>query len=117
MKTLLSVIALLFAAQQADAGCVQKRSRDPSFIELAIPDGARRPASTDEFKFITDDTTVDALVKQVGPPDASQGDRVIRLIWCFADGKELWLATRDRVVIEEVRVDGHQFFKRGKKKK
>jgi hypothetical protein len=117
MKPLLLVVTLLFAAGQADAGCVQKRSRDPSFIELAIPDGARRPASVDEFAFITDDTTVDQLIKQVGPPDASSGDRVIKYIWCFADGKELSLATRDRVIIEEVRVDGHQKFKRGKKKK
>jgi hypothetical protein len=117
MKALLSAIALLSAAHQANAECAQKRSRDPSFIELAIPDGARRPVSAEEFNFITDDTTVDDLIKQVGPPDASSGDRVIRYIWCFADGKELSLATRDRVIIEEVRLDGHQKFKRGKKKK
>jgi hypothetical protein len=109
-------LLLMAAAPKADAACAQKRSRDPSFVELAIPDGARRPENAQEFAFVTDDTTVDQLVEKVGPPDASQGTRMIYLIWCFADGKELTLATRDRVVIEYIRNDGKAFYKRGKKK-
>ena len=116
MKTSLLLLALLFAVQNADAACSEKRSRDPSFVELAVPDDAIRPQGVADFSFITDETTVDALIAKVGPPDASQGTRVIRLIWCFADSTELWVETPDRVIIESVRHNGKAIFKRAKKK-
>jgi hypothetical protein len=115
MKTALLVLVSLLAAHEAQAGCVEKRSRDPSFIELSVPDGAIRPSGPADFSFVTDDTTVDALIAKVGPPDASQGTRKIRLIWCFADATEVWVDTPDRVVIETVRHKGKQIFKRTKK--
>ena len=117
MKTPLPVLALLFAAQHADAACSEKRSRDASFVELAVPEDAIRPTGVADFSFITDETTVDALIARVGPPDASQGTRVIRLIWCFADSTELWVETRDRVIIESARHKGKDFYRRGKQKK
>ena len=123
MKTYLSVatfalvLALTwgFAAPNADAACAQKLSRDPSYIELAVPEGTHRPAGVADFKDITDDTTVDQLIAKVGVPDASQGSTVTQLIWCFDDGTELSLGTRDRVVIEWVRHKGHVIYKRKKK--
>jgi len=117
MKSPLLILALLFATLDANAACAEKRSRDASFVELAVPDDAIRPAGVADFSFITEETTVDALIAKVGPPDASQGSRVIRLIWCFADSTELWVDTPDRVVIESVRHKGHEIFKRAKKKK
>src|SRR5687767_15695149 len=60
MKTPLLVLALLFAAQNADAACSEKRSRDASFVELAVPEDAIRPTGVADFSFITDETTVDA---------------------------------------------------------
>jgi len=116
MKTALLLLALLFAAHDASAACAEKRSRDTSFVELAVPDGAIRPAGASDFSFITDETTVDALIAKVGPPDASQGSRTIRLIWCFADTTEVWVDTPDRVVIESVRHNGKSIFRRAKKK-
>ena len=116
MKALLLAVTLMFAAQAASAACNQKRSRDPSFVELAVPDDAPRPASVEDFRFVTDETTYDQLVAKVGPPDAAQGSRTSFFIWCFADGTELAVATKDRVVIESMRYDGKQFYKRGKKK-
>jgi len=116
MKALLLALTLMFAAHEAGAACTEKRSRDPSFVELAVPDGSPRPASVEDFKFITDETTFDQLVAKVGPPDASSGSRTSYFIWCFADGTELTVATKDRVIIENVRYDGHQIYKRGKKK-
>jgi hypothetical protein len=116
MKTPLLVLALLIVAQNASAACSEKRSRDASFVELAVPDDAIRPAGVEDFSFITDETTVDALIAKVGPPDASQGSRTVRLIWCFADSTELWVDTPDRVIIESVRHKGHVIFKRAKKK-
>ena len=115
MKTALLVLAGLLAAHDATAACAEKRSRDPSYIELAVPDGAPRPAGVEDFSFITDDTTVDALIAKVGPPDASQGTRKIRLIWCFADATEVWVDTPDRVIIETVRHKGREIYKRKKK--
>lgn len=115
MKTALFVLAGLLAAHDAAAACAEKRSRDPSYIELSVPEGATRPAAVGDFSFITDDTTVDALIAKVGPPDASQGTRKIRLIWCFADSTEVWVDTPDRVVIETVRYKGREIFKRKKK--
>jgi hypothetical protein len=116
MKTLLLAVTLMFAAHEAGAACKEKRTNDPTYVELAVPDGSPRPTSVEDFKFVNDETTYDQLVAKVGPPDASSGDRLIFLIWCFADGTELKLATRDRVVIEAMRYEGHQIYKRGKKK-
>jgi hypothetical protein len=116
MKTALLAFALLFAAGQVNAGCAEKRARDVSFVELAVPEGAIRPAGADDFRFVTDETTFDALVAKVGPPDASQGTRISYYIWCFADGTELQVGTRDRVTIESVRHEGKYLYKRGKKK-
>jgi hypothetical protein len=116
MKTLLLLISLIIAAQDADAACKEKRSRDVSFVELAVPDDAIRPTGVADFSFVTDETTVDALIAKVGPPDASQGTRAIRLIWCFADSTELWVETPDRVIIESVRHNGKTIFRRAKKK-
>ena len=114
MKTALLVLVSLLAAQEATAACAEKRSRDPSYIELSVPEGATRPAGVGDFSFIDDATTVDALIAKVGPPDASQGTRKIRLIWCFADATEVWVDTPDRVIIETVRYKGREIFKRKK---
>ncbi len=116
MKTLLLAFTLMFAAHEAGAACSQKRSRDPSFVELAVPDDAPRPAGVEDFRFITDETTYDQLVAKVGPPDAAYGTRTSFMIWCFADGTELSVATKDRIAIESVRYDGKEIFKRAKKK-
>lgn len=117
-KHVTAAVAVLLTGclvNQAQAGCVEKRSRDPSFIELTVPEGAIRPAGAQDFAFVQDETTVDELFAKAGPPDASQGTRLIYFIWCFADGTELMLATRDRVAIEWLRHDGKTIFKRGKK--
>jgi hypothetical protein len=117
MKTsLLVVLVFLFAAYEASAACAAKRSRDASFIELAVPEGSIRPTGVDDFSFVTDDTTIDALIARVGPPDASSGTRVTKLIWCLDDGTELSAESRDRVAIESVRHQGKEIFRRGKKK-
>jgi hypothetical protein len=113
----LPVFGLLLAAHDASAACAEKRSRDPSFVELSVPDGAIRPTGVTDFAFVTDETTVDALIAKVGPPDASQGTRITRLIWCFADSTELAVDTRDQVVIESVRYQGKEIFRHGKPKK
>jgi hypothetical protein len=117
MKSGLLALVLLFAAAQASAGCAEKRSRDVSFVELAVPEGAKRPAGVEDFRFIDDTTTYDQLVAKVGPPDASQGTRVSYYIWCFADGTELMVGTRDRVTIETVRHAGKNLYKRAKQQK
>ena len=113
----LSGAALLLAGfiHTADAGCAQRRSRDPSFVELAVPEGAVRPAGAQDFAFVTDEVSVDQLFAKAGPPDASQGTRVTYYIWCFADGTELTLATRDRTTIDYLRHDGKVIYKRSKK--
>jgi hypothetical protein len=116
MKSGLLALVLLFAAAQASAGCSEKRSRDVSFVELAVPDGAKRPAGVEDFRFIDDTTTFDQLVAKVGPPDASQGTRISVYIWCFADGTELMVGTRDRVTIESVRHAGKVIYKPARKK-
>jgi hypothetical protein len=116
MKTILLALALLLAAHESSAACAQKRNRDVSFVELVVPEGAPRPAGAADFGFITDETTIDQMVARVGPPDASQGTRTSEFIYCFADGTELSVASRDRVAIDSVRHKGKQIFKRGKKK-
>lgn len=114
---LAAAMIALSAAAPAGAACQEKRSRDPSFIELTVPEDAIRPAGAQDFAFVTDDTTYDQLLAKVGPPDASQGTRISQYIWCFADGTELSVFTRDRVVIEQIRHQGKQLYKRGKPRK
>jgi hypothetical protein len=119
MRTHMALAAALLCAAfaiPAQSACKQKRSRDPSFVELAVPDDAIRPAGPQDFTFGTDETTYDQLLARVGPPDAAQGSRVSYYIWCFADDTELTVATRDRLVIDYIRHDGKMLYKRGKKK-
>src|SRR5688572_33058010 len=82
------IAAALFCsafALPAQSACKQKRSREPSFVELAVPDGAIRPAGVQDFAFVTDETTYEQLVAKVGPPDSAQGTRVSYFFGCFAD--------------------------------
>jgi hypothetical protein len=114
-QMLLAAVLLSAYAVGAQAACKEKRNRDPSFIELAVPDGAIRPTGVEDFAFVTDEVTYDQLISKVGPPDASQGSSLSQYIWCFADGTELNVYTRDRVVIEQIRHAGKQIYKRKKK--
>lgn len=114
-RMMLAGVLMSLCAAGAQAACQEKRSRDPSFIGLAVPDGSIRPAGPQDFAFVTDEVTYDQLVARVGPPDASQGTRISQYIWCFADGTELNVYTRDRVVIEQIRHAGKPIYKRKKK--
>ena len=116
MKQAMLALLLLLVADSAFAACKEKRSRDPSFIELSVPEDAIRPSGPADFKFVTDDTTIEQLFAKVGPPDASSGSGVYNFIWCFADGTELKVSSRDRVAIDQVRHEGKLLFKRSKKK-
>lgn len=103
-------------AAPAQAECKQKRSRDPSFAELVVPEDAIRPAGAQDFGFVTDDTTYTELVAKVGPPDAASGTRLSFFIWCLADGSEVIVSTPDGSLIQQIRHDGKLLYKRGKKK-
>jgi hypothetical protein len=116
MKHALLVLLLLLVADSALAACKEKRSRDPSFIELSVPEDAIRPSGPDDFRFVTDDTTIEQLFARVGPPDASSGSGIYNFVWCFADGTELKVSSRDRVAIDQVRHEGKLLFKRSRKK-
>jgi hypothetical protein len=117
LRGTLLIAGLIAAAAPAQSACKEKRSRDVSFVELAVPEGAIRPAGAQDFAFVTEETTYDQLVAKVGPPDAAKGSGVSYYIWCFADGTELTVATPDRVVIDNIRHEGKLLFKRGKKAK
>jgi hypothetical protein len=116
MRTALIAILLMFAANAAWAApCKAKRNREPAFIELAVPEDARRPSGVDDFAFVNDETTVDQLFEKVGPPDASSGSGLYHFIYCFEDGSELRVISRDRIAIDAIRHDGKQIYKRKKK--
>jgi hypothetical protein len=115
MRQVFLALLLLLVADPALAACKEKRSREPSFIELSVPDDAVRPSGPDDFKFVTDDTTIEQLFARVGPPDASSGSGIYNFIWCFADGTELKVSSRDRLAIDQVRHEGNLLFKRARK--
>jgi hypothetical protein len=78
MKTLLPALVLVLAVDSAWAvPCKEKRSREPAFIALAVPEDAIRPAGADDFTFVDDATTIEQLFAKVGPPDASSGSGVL----------------------------------------
>lgn len=110
--------ALLVAAAlatPAQSACQQKRSRDASFVELAVPEGAPRPSGPADFGFVSGDTTLAQLIATVGPPDASSGTRISYYIWCLADGSEISVSTRDGMSIEQIRHAGKLLYKRARK--
>ena len=113
---LLAVLSMMLADLALAAPCKQKRNREPTFIELAVPDDAIRPAGAKDFSVVDDAMTVDQLFAKVGPPDASSGSGLYQFIYCFEDGTELRVTSRDRVVIDSIRHEGKLLFKRKKKK-
>jgi hypothetical protein len=115
MRTATAALLLLaFAVPALAAPCPQKRNREPAFIELAVPEDAIRPAGPQDFSFVDESTTIDQLFAKVGPPDASSGSGTYHFIYCFADGTELRVISRDRVQIDGIRHEGRQLFKRRK---
>ena len=116
MKHAILALVCLVIADSALGACREKRTREPSFIELAVPEDAIRPTGVDDFKFVTDDTTIEQLFARVGPPDASSGSTISSFIYCFADGTELRVSSRDRIAIDQIRHEGKLIFKRSKKK-
>jgi hypothetical protein len=120
MKTFLGIalaLITLSAANAAQAGaCGDRHARVVSFNELLVPDGAPRPADASAFSIVDDDMTVEKLFALVGPPDASDGTTTTIYVYCFGDGSEVRVGTRDGSTIEYVRRDGHEMYKRKKKK-
>lgn len=118
MKVLLLAATLACAASLAHAGnCIDRHARDPGFVQLAVPDGAPRPADASAFSIVDDTMTVDKLGEKVGPPDGSMagGTKTTILVWCVPDG-EVRVSTRDGSTIESVRHNGKVVYDRKKKK-
>jgi hypothetical protein len=113
---LLAMLLMVLADAALAVPCKEKRNREPSFIELAVPEDAIRPAGAKDFSFVDDETTMDQLFAKVGPPDASSGSGLYQFIYCFEDGTELRVTSRDRVAIDSIRHDGKLLFKRKKRK-
>ena len=118
MRTILIATALACFAPLAQAGnCVDKHARDPTFVQLAIPDNAPRPADATAFSIVDDAMTVETLSGKIGPPDGSMGSgtKTTILVWCVPDG-EVRVSTRDGSTIESVRHNGKVVYERKKKK-
>jgi hypothetical protein len=110
------VIVLACCAPLARAGsCVDKHARDPTFVALAVPENAPRPADVSAFAGIDETVTVEKLTAKVGPPDGSMGESITILIWCLPDG-EVQVSTRDGTAIDRVRHNGKVIYDRKKKK-
>lgn len=115
MKTAL-LITLACSAPLAQAGnCVDKHARDPSFVVLAVPENAARPADVSAFSVIDETISVEKLTAKVGPPDGSMGESITILVWCLPDG-EVQVSTRDGTTIDKVRHNGKLLYDRKKKK-
>lgn len=109
-------IALGCCAPLAHAGsCVDKHARDPTFVQLAVPDNAARPKDVSAFSAVDETITVEKLTAQVGPPDGSMGETISILVWCLPDG-EVQVSTRDGTTIDRVRHNGKVIYDRKKKK-
>ena len=114
-KTLVIGLLLFAAAHAANAGCPQK-FRPDTFLELAVPDGAPRPADANAFSVVDDDMSIEKLFKTVGPPDASDGTTTTIYVYCLPDGSEVRVASRDGTTIDYVRHGRQEMYKRKKKK-
>jgi hypothetical protein len=109
------VIALACCAPLARAGsCVDKHARDPTFVALAVPENAPRPADVSAFSAIDETVTVEKLTAKIGPPDGSMGETISILVWCLPDG-EVRVTTRDGSTIDQVRHNGKLIYAKKKK--
>jgi len=116
MKSCLLAAAFACSAPLAQAGsCVDKHARDPTFVVLAVPENAARPAVVSAFSGIDETITVEKLTVKVGPPDGSMGETITILVWCLPDG-EVRVSTRDGTTIDLVRHNGKVIYDRKKKK-
>lgn len=109
-RTLFASLSLLCAAAGAHAACPEKMARDPSFVTLAVEDGALRPKSVDDFRFVDDTTTIEQLQAKVGTPDAAKGERTF--VWCLPDGVVITVSTGKGSDIRYVRADRQLIYKR-----
>jgi hypothetical protein len=117
MKHIWLMLALCLAANAAHGACAEKRTRGLNFMLLSVPEDAPRPKSVDDFRFIDDDTTFEQLTAKIGPPDAADGQTRPIYIYCLADGIEVVVRTsKDGTLIDSVRANGDDVFKRKKKK-
>jgi hypothetical protein len=116
MRTYLLAALPLLALTGTAHGACKDQSRDSTYVQLAVPEGAPRPADAGAFAFIGDGTTLQQVVAKVGPPDASAGVRPGRLIWCLPDGSEVSIASADGTTILNVRHGSKALYKRGRKK-
>lgn len=107
------VILLALFANAAFGACPERLQRNPEYVEFAIDDAVTRPTSIDDFKFITDDTSLDQLKAKVGTPNAAKGAK--QLLWCLPDGMVITVLSLDGSEIREVRADGKLVYKRKKK--
>jgi hypothetical protein len=107
------IAALVFCANAASGACPERLQRDPLYVELAIDDNVPRPTSVDDFRFITDDTTLDELKAKLGSPNATKGSN--QFLWCLADETVISILSRDGTEIREVRASGKLIYKRKKK--
>jgi hypothetical protein len=107
--------ALLLTVTGAHAACPQKHSRADTFMELSVPEGARRPADASAFSVVDGEMTIAKLFVAVGPPDASDGETTTIYVYCLPDGSEVRVGTRDGTTIDYVRHDRKELYKRKKK--
>ena len=107
------MIPLALVAGSAFANCPERLQRDPLYVELAIDDAVPRPTSVDDFKFITDETTLNQLKEKLGTPNAAKG--ASQFLWCLPDGTVISVLSRDGTEIREVRASGKLVYKRKKK--
>ena len=116
MKGVAVVLVLLAGSPFAQGACAEKYSRQPTFMVLAVPDGAPRPADATAFGIVDDELTIQQLFAVVGPPDASDGTSTTIYVYCLPDGSEVRVGTRDGTSILYVRHDRKEIYKRKKKK-
>jgi hypothetical protein len=116
MKSLLAAALALGCTAQVHAGGCPQKFRPDTFVDLAVPDGALRPADANAFNVVDDDMSIERLFASVGPPDASDGTTMTIYVYCLKDGSEVRVATRDGTTIDYVRHGRQDIYKRKKKK-
>jgi hypothetical protein len=115
VKATLFALVFLCAMNAARAGCGDQHNNSLTFVVLAVPEGAPRPANATAFSVVNDAMTINQLFAAVGPPDASDGTVTTIYVYCLDDGSEVRVGTRDGTTIDYVRHGGKLLYKRGKK--
>jgi hypothetical protein len=85
------IYPLLLIPMVVAVGCTSPTSTQTSQHRHKLVDGSSKPLSPESFREITINSTLDEVLKQLGPAKRDGGSGLTYLIWECTDGRFFWI--------------------------